>query len=400
MDLVRQKQAEVEARTSGGEIGFFQFKEGDGVYCLRILPPFGDSRQFWVEYQKSFSVGPNKKIVVPLAQFGLDCPLQKRIDALTKQTDEVSKKEAQKLRPKSRVAMIVIDRKNEAAGPQVWETNLDVFRDILTIMADPDFGDITNPTNGTDLNVSYKKEGRTGFSEWTPMGKRQSSPLSANPAQLTEWTSKNWFEIGRVGQASEFGFIEACLAGTEAAYIESRKQQRQEGGSQQQQSAPPTNNTVASPPPPGAPVSPPAPVVHVEPVVTHRFVAGTQLWQSTAAGVTQTSVEDVCKRLKTEKPEAVQLMALDQNGGWMSAAAMGFQVTVPAPAAPAAPPPPSSPPAAPPPMPMAPPPPGGADIPFDRKGTPQSEEDALKQQLAGFQPMSQVAKDIAAALGR
>src|SRR5262245_55831488 len=108
MDLVLQKQKEVESRTNYAETVWFKFKE-DGIYQMRILPPPGDKRQFWMEYQKSFKVGPNQKQIVPLAQFGQECPLQKRIDALNKAGDDLSKKMASKLRPKTRFALIVVD---------------------------------------------------------------------------------------------------------------------------------------------------------------------------------------------------------------------------------------------------------------------------------------------------
>src|SRR4051812_26897134 len=119
MDLVRQKQTEVENRTNFKDIEFMKFDK-DGVYQLRILPPHGDSRQMWKEFQKAFKVGPNRKQVVPLAQFAQDCPLVRRIEALSKAGDEVSKEEAKRIRPKARVAFIIVDRKNEAAGPMIW----------------------------------------------------------------------------------------------------------------------------------------------------------------------------------------------------------------------------------------------------------------------------------------
>lgn len=394
MDLVRQKQAEVEARTNNDS--WFSFDD-DGVYQLRILPPFGEKTQFWLEYQKAFRVGPNQKIVVPLAQYGLECPLQKRIDALNHAGDELSKKEAGKMRPKSRAAMIVIDRKNEARGPLVFETNLDVFRDILTIMADPDFGDITRPSEGIDISISYTKKGKTGFPEYIVQPKRNSTPLSANEQQQIIWLSKDWFEEYRVGKPSEAGYIQAVLDGTDAAYVEARRGQQQ----QQQQTAPQTQAPVSAPTAPPSLVAPPAqPAV---PVVTHQFLAGTKLWQALNGAVSETTVEDVCKRLKTEKPGDVMLMRHDQSGGWLSASALGFQVTIPAPpAAPAAPPPPTSPPTAPPSMPAMPPPPGGAsNVPFN---TPPSEEASLAAQLAGLSapqgPQSQVARDIMQALGK
>lgn len=405
MDLVMRKQHEIENRSNFKDVPYFKFKE-DGIYVLRFLPPFGEARQFWREFQKSFGVGPNEKHIVPLAQFGLDCPLQKRIDELNKAGDEVSKKEAAKMRPKSRVAMVVIDRKHEDVGPQILETNLDVFRDILTIMADPDYGDITDPEKGTDIQINYKKVGQRGaFPDYVVLAKRNSSKLTDNPQLLSTWLGTDWLEESGIGKASDAGYIEAVLAGTEVAYNDARKKEREaaKAGTETQQQA---AQTYAAPPPAAPPMFN-APVAPAAPVVTHRFLAGTKLWTALNGAVVETTVEAICERLKTEKPEAVQLMAYDQNGGWQTAAAMGFAVTVPAPApaAPAAPPPPLSPPVSPPAMPAVPGPPamgGSSQVPFD---LPPSEAHSLSAQLAAFgppqsmTPQSQVARDILLALG-
>lgn len=413
MDLVRQKQQEVDERSNFKDVPFLKFKD-DGIYTLRILPPHGESRQFWLEFQKAFNVGPNRKHIVPLAQFAQECPLQKRIDELNKAGDELSKKEAAKMRPKSRVSMMVIDRKNEAAGPQIWETNLDVFRDVLTIMSDPDFGDITHPETGTDIAVSYVKEGRTGFSEWSPQPKRNASKLSDNEQQKKEWLETDWFTLGRVGKPSDVGYIQAVLDGNEVAYNEARKRQFAEQKQEQQAQAPQTQQMQQTAPP-VSPVAPPplaAPVAaSVEPIVTHKFLAGTKLWQALNGQVGETTVEAVCQRLRSgENPDAVQVMAYDQAGGWMTATNMGFTKTVPAlQAPPVLPPPPASPlqtlqtpPVLPPAMPATPPPPGVAGVLFN---VPPSEAQSLAAQLSGFNqtpnaPISQVAQDIAAALGR
>ncbi len=397
MALVKQTQEDVASRANN-DTTYFKF-ENDGIYQIRLLPPFGDRDRMWKEYQKCFNIGPNKKIAVPLSQFGQECPIQKRIDALNKVGDEISKKEAGKLRPRSRVAMIVIDRKNEAKGPMLFETNLEVFRDILTIMADPDFGDITRPAEGIDIQITYTKSGKTGFPDYVVQPKRNSTPLSTNPQQQANWLAKDWMEEYFVGKPSDAGYLQACLDGTEAAWNEQRKRDRDAGVSQPSQQ---TQQTYQAPPTqPSAPAGP-----AVEPVVTHRHLAGTKLWRHTSAGVVPTTVEDVCQALKTEKPESVNLMSFDQSSGWQNATAMGFVVTIPAPPpAPIAPPPPSAPPAAPPgPPAMPPPPPGGADeIPFDKGVSLQTEEEALKQQLAAYTqsgPQSVVAQDIMRALGK
>jgi hypothetical protein len=258
----------------------------------------------------------------------------------------LSKKEAARIRPKHRVAFIVIDRKNEARGPMVLDTNMDVFQGVLTIMSDQEFGDITKAADGCDINISYKKDGGNGFPEYIVQPKRSSSPLSANPQQQSLWLSKDWFEEFEIGRASEAGYIQACLDGTEVAYVESRKgQQQQQQAQQPVQHSQTVQSAPVQPQPPQLSVS--GVVVSAEPTVMHRFLAGTKFWAAVNGAAVEQTVEQVCQRLKTEKPEAVLLMMYDQSGGWQNAKALGFEVTIPSPppppAAPAVPPPPMSP---------------------------------------------------------
>lgn len=231
--------AAVASRCADIQTGQFKkasyYKPKEGVNLIRILPPFGEREVPWVEFKKVFGIGPNKSAIVPRAQFGhTDCPFESHYNAVAKRTDEASRKELETMRQKNRVSFIIIDRNNEAVGPQVWEVSLEVLADVGALMTNPEWGDISDATNGVDLTLVYTPKGKTpnGFAETRLSPQRHSSPLSASQATLDEWLSVDWFKEFRVGEASTVGYIQAVFAGQEKEYFQSRERNTETDGSE------------------------------------------------------------------------------------------------------------------------------------------------------------------------
>jgi hypothetical protein len=212
-DKVNQTRNQINS--SQGKVPYFKFTEGPNV--VRILPGKEPRDTFWEEYKRSHSVGPNNRSVIPLSQFGRPCPLQRYIDELLSRGDEASRKEAEKMRPKPRFGFFIIDRSAEAEGPKFMECSGQLMNQILSIVADPDYGDISAPANGTDLTISYTPGAKTknGFPEYTVRAKRNSSPLTSDATQYADWTGKDLFEEYGIGQPSDEEYIIKCIRGEE-----------------------------------------------------------------------------------------------------------------------------------------------------------------------------------------
>ena len=250
VDRWTKRAAEIAAETSFGETTYLQLKEGPNV--IRILPPPPGREDFWLEYQKSYNVGPNGKVIVRPDQFNLPDPVADEIARLKTLTnekgepDQAALKRADMMKAKKRAAMFAIARAEEAKGAQLFDTNMIVLRDILSIMTDADYGDITDPEKGIDITINYTpKSGPKTFPKWQIVPRRNSSPLGF-PELLTE----DLFDKHRVGQPSEFDYIAACLAGTEQQFIESRR--NSDGGSSAPASAPQSTPAPQSAAPAGS----------------------------------------------------------------------------------------------------------------------------------------------------
>lgn len=388
MDKVYAAKEEADKRAEGGSYDFKYLQLEEGPNTLRILPPFGNKDTCWVQCKMSYNVGPKNKVVVPLAQFGKPCPLQDEIDRLYKAGDEASKKEADAMAPKNRVFIWVIDRAHEELGPQLWNANQPIFRDILAIMADPDYGDITDPEKGTDLNVTYTPKEKTSnkFPDWKILARRNPSPLG-NPA----WIAEDLFVKFKVGQPSEEGYIIAALAGTAEEYVKENRERKGE-------SAPAAQTQQAAPPPPAKVENGPGPQkLQCE----YPCTDDTKFWVVDPTDETpkeMVATQIAAFLLAGHKADALQVMSHDQSSGWVTASTFGFELKSAAPPAPKAPPAPAAPPKAPP----APSAPKKEEPPFDSSAA-SSEEEALQKQLADLQrkklESSKVSQDLKSALG-
>ena len=71
-----------------------------------------------------------------------------------------------KMEPKMRTFAPVIVRGEEHEGVKFWGFGKQVYQELLSIISDPDFGDITDLTNGRDIVVEFKTaEGGASFPE-------------------------------------------------------------------------------------------------------------------------------------------------------------------------------------------------------------------------------------------
>ena len=71
---------------------------------------------------------------------------------------------ARKLEAKMRTFAPIIVRGEEAQGVRFWGFGKTVYQELLSVIADPDYGDITDPVSGRDVAVEFKTAEETGKS--------------------------------------------------------------------------------------------------------------------------------------------------------------------------------------------------------------------------------------------
>lgn len=189
-------------RGGGGGLRFHSIKDGRNVF--RILPAHPSADMFFVEAWVHYGVGKNEQnkkgsVVVCPTTHGDNkpcpvCEVTKELRALSKKKDDNYHKQASAMGRKKRVYYNAIDReedlsqyhKNEegkwinAEGEEsnpvgVLATGVTVFKDLLNIIVDPEYGDITDADEG--LDVILTKTGSNFNTEYDTKTVRKNSPI-------------------------------------------------------------------------------------------------------------------------------------------------------------------------------------------------------------------------------
>jgi len=90
---------------------------------------------------------------------------------------EESREEAKKLMAKQRFFSPVIVRGEEEKGVRLWGYSKTVYQKLLQLVLNPEYGDITDPEEGTDLTINYGKKAGQMFPSTDIFPARRTSPL-------------------------------------------------------------------------------------------------------------------------------------------------------------------------------------------------------------------------------
>jgi hypothetical protein len=120
--------------------------------------------------------------------FGRPDPIVEFAEKLKRTGDTDDWKAGKKMEPKLRTFAPVIVRGKENEGVKFWGFGKTVYQDILGYIADPDYGDITDPKNGRDivLEVVSAEESNAAYPTTTIRVKPATSKILENEADVQQ----------------------------------------------------------------------------------------------------------------------------------------------------------------------------------------------------------------------
>ena len=182
LDLSKMKAKRDAIENRGGKSGFW--RPDDGETTIRILPtPDGDPfKEYWFHY----NLGKNPGFLSPKKNFGEDCPLDSFVRQLYKDGSDESIKMAKNLQARQRFFSPVIVRGDEAEGVRLWGYGKTAYKELLNLVLNPEYGDITDVNEGTDLVINYGKPPGAQFPQTTITPRRRSSPLTDSEEKAAE----------------------------------------------------------------------------------------------------------------------------------------------------------------------------------------------------------------------
>jgi hypothetical protein len=163
------------------------WKPTPGKHQVRIVPYKFDVDNPFIELYFHYNI--NNKTYLSPQSFGRPDPIVEFADKLKRMGDKDDWKTAKSMEPKLRTFVPVIVRGKENEGVQFWGFGKTVYQEILGYIADPDYGDITDPVNGRDLTIDYKsaEEAGTSYPTTTLRVKPKETPLTADAQEVTKF---------------------------------------------------------------------------------------------------------------------------------------------------------------------------------------------------------------------
>ena len=138
------------------------WKPTPGKHQIRLVPYKFNKDIPFIELFFHYNIN-NKTYLSPIS-FGRPDPIVEFAEKLKRTGDTDDWKAGKKMEPKLRTFAPVIVRGKESEGVKFWGFGKTVYQDILGYIADPDYGDITDPLNGRDIVLEIVSAEESGTS--------------------------------------------------------------------------------------------------------------------------------------------------------------------------------------------------------------------------------------------
>jgi len=129
------------------------WKPQPGKTQIRIVPYAFNKDNPFIELFFHYNLN-NRSYLSPIS-FGRPDPIEEFAQKLKGSGSKEDYQLSRKLEAKMRTFAPVVVRGEEKQGVKFWGFGKTVYQELLSIIADPDYGDITDPVNGRDVVVEF-----------------------------------------------------------------------------------------------------------------------------------------------------------------------------------------------------------------------------------------------------
>lgn len=136
------------------------WKPEPGEHLVRIVPYSGNLEYPFIELYFHYNLG--KRSILSPSSFGRPDPVIEFAEKLKQTGSKEDWIMGRKLEPKMRTYTPIIVRGHEKEGVKFWGFGKQVYEQILDIIRDPDYGDISDLKTGRDIVVTVKSAEEAG----------------------------------------------------------------------------------------------------------------------------------------------------------------------------------------------------------------------------------------------
>jgi len=218
------------------------WKPTPGKHQVRIVPYTFTPENPFIELFFHYNI--NNKTYLSPSSFVRPDPIVEFADKLKRMGDKEDWKAAKKMEPKLRTFVPVIVRGEENEGVRFWGFGKTVYQELLGYIADPDYGDITDPTSGRDITIEYTSadDAGTSYPVTTVRVKPNQTPLSEDSSVQTNFM-ENQTNITDIYSELSYDELKSVLEG----WLNPTAEESTESVSQQTLSTPSAPKTEATP---------------------------------------------------------------------------------------------------------------------------------------------------------
>jgi hypothetical protein len=187
LDAIRGRLNKLQSTTSKT---VEQWKPTPGKHQIRLVPYKFNKENPFIELL--FHYGINNKTYLSPSSFGRPDPIVEFAEKLKRMGDKEDWKAAKKMEPKLRTFIPVLVRGEEGDGVRFWGFGKTVYQEILGYIADPDYGDITDPNEGRDIVVEIvsAEDSGTSYPVTTIRVKPKETPLADTKEQMDKFLNE------------------------------------------------------------------------------------------------------------------------------------------------------------------------------------------------------------------
>ena len=176
------------------------WKPTPGTHQIRIVPYKFNKDNPFIELLFHYNIGgkENKSHLSPQS-FGRPDPIVEFAEKLKQSGDKNDYKQGKQLEPKLRTFVPIVVRGKENEGVKFWGFGKTVYQELLGLISDPEYGDITDIKSGHDITVEFKSAEQTNknFPSTTIRPRPSKTALVESSEQLKALfdTQKNILDI-------------------------------------------------------------------------------------------------------------------------------------------------------------------------------------------------------------
>jgi len=209
LDAIKTKLESLQNQTTTSN-NFWKPEPGNQV--VRVVPYKHNKDNPFIELYFHYNLG-NKTYLSPVSH-GRPDPVQEFADKLKSTGDKDEWIQGKRLEPKMRTFVPVVVRGRESEGVKFWGFGKTVYQELLSVIADPDYGDITDPLTGRDIGIERQTPAEAGnqYGKTTVRVKPNQTPITDNKT-LLESVFENQVDVTELYTEPSYDELKEALAG-------------------------------------------------------------------------------------------------------------------------------------------------------------------------------------------